>query len=192
MNQQTGTHPLPEFGVNVAVLPARGLRVLLEPDLAERQILAREADVVSVTWFKAELLFKRWHKNGVSVTGEVRAGLVQACAVTLDPVETLVAETVERLFAPKGSKLARPRLDQDGEWVINHEGPDIPDTFIGDTIDAWEIALEHFLLGVDPFVRKEGAEFETNGPGAKGAANGDRARENPFAALKGLISKDDE
>lgn len=175
------------YPVSVVTLPGRGFRIVLEPDEAERAELARLAGIVSVNRFRAELLFKRWHKNGVAVTGEVQAQITQECAVTLEPLTNTVQEAVERWFVPDGSKLTRPQLNEEGEWVLDPDGPDIPDPFTGDTLDAWEIVLEHFLLGIDPFARKEGAELSLAPTGQDAAEEEGDGRQTPFAGLKDLL-----
>jgi len=173
--------------VNVAVLPTRGLRVVLNADAKERVILAEEAGVQSVKNFTGELLFKRWHKNGVTVTGQVMADIVQQCVVTLDPVDGKVSEQIDRTFVPENSKLARPRLSSEGELLLDYEGKDEPELFSGDTLNAWEIALEHFQLGIEPFPKKpdvaldEAEGFTQEGPADAGELH------KPFAGLKDLL-----
>lgn len=178
------------YPVNVATLPGRGLRVLLEPGEAERADLARYVGVLSVNTFHGELVFRRWHKNGVAVSGEIRAHVTQECVVTLEPVVNSVSETVERWFVPDGSKLARPQLNQEGEWIIDPDGPDVPDPFTGDELDAWEIAMEHLLLGIEPYPRKQGAEFDQQGIGET-EDSGSTHRQKPFAGLKDLLKDSD-
>ena len=173
--------------INITVLPAKGRRVKLEPDKRERKRLADEASVLSVEWFVAELVFKRWQVNVVSITGTVRANLTQECVVTLEPLQTTVHEEVDRTFVPEGSKLLRPKLNNEGELIVDYDGRDEPEPFVGENLDAWEIAIEHFLIGIDPYPRKPGAEFtpliESDGS--------DSLKESPFAALKGLIKPKD-
>ncbi len=169
--------------INVAVLPTKGRRIKLEPDEAERRQLAIDADAISVEWFVAELEFKRWQKNGISVTGYVKANLTQECVVTLEPMQTSVEEEIDRTFLPEGSKLLRPRLNSEGELVVDYDGKDEPEPFVGENLDAWEIAIEHFLIGIDPYPRKPGAEFEP----VIESDGSQSSEESPFAALKDLI-----
>lgn len=179
------------YEVNVAVLPARGMRVVLEADAAEKLIIAREADAVSVDRFSCELLFKRWHRNGVSVTGEVFADIIQQCVITLEPVRSEVREPVDRTFIPDGSKLTRPHLNRDGEMVLDYEGRDEPEAYSGDTLNAWKIALEHFLLGVEPFPRKDGAALPEGENTGETDGSGQTERPGPFAGLKDLLEPKD-
>ena len=96
--------------VSVGVLPAKGLRLKLEPDEAERLWISEEAGILSIKQLNADLLFRHWRRDGVSVAGSVRATITQQCGVTLEPVEEIVSEEIDRTFLPEGSKLAKPRF----------------------------------------------------------------------------------
>ena len=171
--------------VNVQVLPQKGMKLKIEPDAAQLKLIADEADIVSVERFVAELEFRRWQRKGVSVTGHVSADITQECVVTLEPVKSTIREEIDRTFLPEGSKLLKPKLDDEGELVLDVEGRDEPEMFGGVTLDAFAIALEHFILGIDPFPRKEGAEFGEMISGEE--VSKEDAKESPFAALKDLF-----
>ena len=178
---------MPSFAVHVATLPSAGLRIMLEPDEAERQALAREAGIDEITRFAAELHFRRWRKDGVSLKGHIDAVVVQPSVVSLEPVTSQMSEPFEATFLPDGSKLAKPRYSEEGEMLLDPEGADAPELFSGDTIDAWEILLEHFMLGIDPFPRKEGA-----GLPASDSGDDTDAQASPFAKLSRLRGEMDK
>lgn len=169
----------PTLPVQVNVLPSKGMPVSVDATAQERAWLAQEAGAESVESFNAELTVKRWQRDGVKIAGRLRASLTQACIVTLEPVESRVEETVDRTFVPSTSKLAKPRLNSDGEWLLDAEGSDPPDVLESDTLDIWEVLLEQFLLAVEPFPRAEGATFEQAGelPAEEGR------KPSPFAVL---------
>lgn len=173
--------------INIAVLPGKGRRVKLEPNEVESMELANEAGIVSVEWCLCELEFRRWRRDGVAVTGTVKANITQECVVTLEPIQTKIDEQIDRTFLPDGSKLLRPRLSSDGEMIVDFEGKDEPEMFLGETLDAWEIAMEHFILGIDLFARKPGAEFVISSDTEKDSEIDQSEEKSPFAALKGLI-----
>jgi hypothetical protein len=54
----------------------------------------------------------------------------------------------------------------------------MPEPLTDGSVDLGVIATEYFLLGIDPYPRKEGAVFE--------AAPAKDPRESPFAALADL------
>ena len=141
------------------------------------QIAVRDA---TRALLEADLQVARWKKDGVKIKGEVRAKIVQACVVTLEPVESLIEEPVEAIFVPEGSRLARIAANDSGEMVLDPDGPDIPDVFTGDTIDAGGVVAEHVAMAIDPYPRKQGASFGERIE----STDKDDARPNPFAALK--------
>ncbi len=153
------TSPI-SFPVNVARLPQRGMSVVLEADAETRGALAAAHDVLEVVSLRADLVATSWKKGGVRIAGRLRATIVQACIVSLEPVETKIDEEVSALFLPEGSKLVAPARSADGEILLDAEGDDAPETFSGDTIDVGSLVEEFFELGIDPYPRKGGASLE--------------------------------
>ncbi|PWK67486.1 DUF177 domain-containing protein [Aminobacter sp. AP02] len=145
------------FPVNVARLPQKGMSAVVDADAFQRAALAEAHGLLSVERYKADLLVTKWKRNGVKVSGRVKAQITQACIVTLEPVEATIDEDVEGVFLPEDSKLARRGFNEAGEILLDAEGPDSPETFTGDTIDAGALAEEFFGLAIDPYPRKTGA-----------------------------------
>lgn len=83
--------------------------------------------------------------------------------MTLEPVPSKIDETVEHIFVPEGSKLARMVTNEQGEIVLDPDGPDIPDQFTGDSIDVGAVVAEFAALAIDPYPRKPDAEFAVKG-----------------------------
>jgi uncharacterized metal-binding protein YceD (DUF177 family) len=101
--------------------------------------------------------------------------------VTLEPVESTIDEHFEQTFVPEGSKLARIVTNEVSEMVLDPDGPDLPEVFSGDTIDAGAIVGEFAALAIDPYPRKPGVDFVDH---IEGDAEDNAGRRNPFAALK--------
>lgn len=178
--------PAPSMPVQVNVLPSKGMSIPVSANEAERAWLAQQAGVESVETFRADLTLKRWQRDGVKLSGNLRADLTQACIVTLEPVAGHAEETIERTFVPPDSRLAKPRLNSDGEWLLDVEGADPPDVLEADTLEIWGVLLEHFLLAIDPFPRAPGAVFsEAENPQAE-----DDRPPSPFAVLNKLKRPD--
>lgn len=181
---QAGAKPAeaPAFShpVKVGTLSASLTTLRLEADAAALAALARQWNVTEVRSLKAELQIARWKKDGVRVKGRVMADLVQECVVTLEPVESHLDEPVEATFVPDGSKLARALTAETAEMVLDPDGPDAPDIFVGDTIDIGQTVAEHAAMAIDPYPKKPGAAF----PGHIESTEKDDKRPNPFAALK--------
>ena len=187
------TEPHAEFSrspisrtVTVSTLPTTGFPVRIDASEAERGELAVAHGLSSVESFHADLELKRWRKDGVRIRGTIRAKIVQECIVTLVPVVSDLDIPVDAVFLPEDSPLRRP-VDEDGALIVDPEGPDIPETFEGGSIDAGAIAEEFFELAIDPYPRAPGAELDeassTDGDG------GEDAGDNPFARLAALRDK---
>lgn len=174
------------YKVKVGHISANPVTVKLEADEREREGLARLWKVQAVRRLASELQINRWKKDGVRIRGRVEAEIVQACVVTLEPVESTIVEDIDRIFVPEGSRLARLVLDERGEMVLDPEGDDVPDAFSGDTIDAGEAVCEAVALAIDPYPRKAGVEFS----GHVESTLADDQKPSPFAALKDWQKKD--
>ena len=167
--------------VNVSVLPVSGRREHLRPDAEALGKLARAHDLLAVSSFEADLAVRKWQRDGVRVTGRVRAAVSQACVVTLDPVEARIETDIDAVFLPEGSRLLQRTVSGDSmELVIDPEGEDVPETFTPPNLDLGAIAEEFFVLALDPFPRSAAAPktpIEHLAP---------VRRENPFAVLARL------
>ncbi|MBB4065488.1 YceD family protein [Gellertiella hungarica] len=168
------------YVVKVGHISANPVTVTLSADEKEREGLARLWQVEKVDGLSAELQIARWKKDGIRIRGTVRADIVQNCIVTLDPLPAHIEETIDQIFIPEGSKLARITLDGQGEMVVDPDGPDAPELFHGDSIDAGEVVAEFAALAIDPYPRKEGIDFRDH---IEDDGTNDR-RPSPFAALK--------
>lgn len=145
------------FRVSILRLPRGGMPVAMEADERQREALASAHGLLSVERFRADLLVTPWKREGVKVTGRVRADITQQCIVTLDPLPAHVEEEVSGVFLPADSKLGRLGFGEGGEIYLDADGPDAPETFTGDTIDVGALAEEFFGLGINPYPRKPGS-----------------------------------
>ncbi len=176
---EAGDRPF-SYPVKVGHISANPVDVHLEADDTELKGLAALWNVLSVESLTADVKISRWKRDGVRMKGHVQAKIVQACVVTLEPVESVIDEDFEQLFVPADSKLARaPSMDA-GEMILDPDGPDLPETFVGDTIDAGEAVTEFAALAIDPYPRKPGVAFE----GHLEDSGEDDKKPSPFAALK--------
>jgi uncharacterized metal-binding protein YceD (DUF177 family) len=176
--------------INVLKLPAKGLNVKIEPDADALAALAEAMDVLSISAFSAKLNIKRWHKDGVRVSGPLSAVLHQQCVITLKPVEEVINEEINAVFVPETSKLAKPDVSGEAnELLIDPEGDDVPEVFQSPFLDVGEITAEFFALEINPYPRIDGAEEEAKKFAEDSNPDGDDAKENPFAALAALKDK---
>ena len=145
------------YMVNVRRLPKLGMNIKLAPDAQERTTLAPHLDVLNLHEFSAKLNFAPWTKDGVKVVGEFAALLDTQCPVTLEPVSQKFETAFDAKFVPSTSKLAKPKVNEEGEMILDFEADDIPDIFEGEELDAWAIAKEYLMLEIDPFARAKDA-----------------------------------
>ncbi|GAB5375253.1 MAG: DUF177 domain-containing protein [Acuticoccus sp.] len=148
--------------------------VTVEASEAERAAIAEALDLVSLDSLTAELTVRPWRKEGVRVVGTVRADLAQACVVTLEPVHSHVEEDFDVRLHPDA-------VECNSDVEIDVEAADPPEPLEGDLVDVGAIALEHFVLGVEPYPRAPGAVFDTAGD-----AEEEAEEPSPFAALAAL------
>jgi hypothetical protein len=172
------THPdQPPWSQRIALaeVPDEGLHVALEADADVRAILARTANLRELPRLEASFDLRRKGAGVLHVAGEVIATVGQSCVVTLDPVEKNLHELVDLTFSPDAADTLG---DGDGEASFGMTDSDAPEPLADGYVDLGAIATEYFLLGIDPYPRKDGAVFESEV--AKDP------RESPFAALAEL------
>jgi uncharacterized metal-binding protein YceD (DUF177 family) len=108
--------------------------------------------------------------KGVHVAGRVRAAITQTCVVTLEPFDSTIEEEVAVDFAETSGMPAEPPTEM-------HEY-EPPDEIVNGHIDLGAITAEFLALGLDPYPRKPGVDFEFRD---------DRdEKDSPFAALNRL------
>jgi hypothetical protein len=163
--------------IALADVPEEGLHVALEADSEVRATLARTANLRELSRLEASFDLRRKAADILHIEGEVVADICQNCVVTLDPVDKNLNEPVDITFAPNA---AATLGDKAGEASFGMTDGDTPEPLVGGLVDLGVIATEYFLLGIDPYPRKEGAVFED-------AAPKDQS-ENPFAALAELTN----
>jgi uncharacterized metal-binding protein YceD (DUF177 family) len=149
-------------------VPETGRHVDLVADAETRAAIAELAEVVSLPRVIAEFDVARYGRGGLRVVGRVSATVEQTCVVTLEPIESVIDEPIDLVFAPAVSAGV-------GEVEMT---PDAPDELVDGAVDLGAIATEFLILGIDPYARKADAVFEVP------AAGDDSA--HPFEALAAL------
>lgn len=164
--------------VRVDNLPGRGMRQHISADRQERAALAERFGLAGLESLEADFVLTR-SGRGARVRGEARAKATQTCIVTLEPFDVEIVEEVDVQFAPAANS---PKPRQGEEQEIRLDAEDEPDPLVDGRIDIGELAAEFISLGLDPYPRKPGVEFETPEP------DGDK-EEAPFASLAQLRPK---
>lgn len=152
------THRLP-----LAHVPAAGQTLRLAASPAERAALAERFELLALHEFTAELRLKPGPEGVILVTGQMKAGLEQACGITLVPVRQSIAEPVAWRLLPEG--MAPSDGEDDPDDIESEQG----------AADLAEALAQQLSLAIDPYPRAPGAEMPADlaGEGAHG----------PFATL---------
>ena len=166
--------PEPEFSYEIELgdLGKTGKVFRLSATEEQRARVAARLGTPSVEKLEGEMRVTST-KTAIRIEGSIDAALTRECVASLEPMQEEVSETFEIDF------LRTPPDDADGEdW-------DAPDVHEGDSLDLGELLVQQLSLAMDPFPRKEGA---------KSLAEAYAPKENisPFAALQGVIGKDDD
>ena len=167
---------------NLNRLGPSGDDITLEATAEERADIARQVDVLEVPAFNARILLKKAGLNRFSLHYALKADVLQACVVSLEPVAAHVVWdfTRELLFVPHLKRPAEKELEK--EIVIEPSDDEAPEEIESLHFDLMAPLIEELLLALDPYPRAPGVEFQPpDGDGDK--------PESPFAALKELKSR---
>lgn len=181
-------------------VPPEGMDLTISATDAERHALAVEHGLEGLAKLEGSLHVEPWRKDGLAVTGEMRARVTQICVVTLDRFDSEIVEPIDVKFAPGVSAQSSgvpsqgaanraqrraPQFEGMSAPKADFEGEDPPDPIVNGQIDVGALVAEFLALGLDPYPRKPGVEFEEPRP----AGEADLA-ESPFSklqALKGIL-----
>lgn len=172
----------PAWSEKLAVddVPEEGLHLEIAADEAARLSIARMAVLRDLPKLEAVFDIERRGPHSLRVTGTVFATVVQDCVVTLEPFENEVREDIDLVFSQRAE---RPICDEEGKATVHLGETDPPEQMHGGVVDLGAIATEFFMLGVDPYPRKEGAVFDA-------PAQSEDPATHPFAALAALKKGD--
>ena len=198
MSARADANISPAFSRLLAVeeVPPEGLDLTISATEAERATIAAADGLEGLAKLEGSLHIAPWGKGGVSVTGEMRARISQICVITLEPFESEIVEPIQVKFAPEagapmdrgavsplpGKSARRRRITPPTQAAPTAEfaDEDPPDPIIDGRIDLAALIAEFLALGLDPYPRKPGVEFEDARVG------GTEAAESPFAKLEAL------
>ncbi|MBZ0215321.1 MAG: DUF177 domain-containing protein [Fimbriimonadaceae bacterium] len=148
-----------EWVVDVTSLPREGVEYRFEADPEMRAKLADALDLLSLDRFAVRVKVSSRKKRRFHVAGELNGEVVQACVVTLKPVNSVIAANFDRLLIAQDNP---DRQTADGqtprEIVFDPTEDDPPDVFDGNEIDIGLIAVEELALQLDPYPRHPSAD----------------------------------
>ena len=174
MSQEPFSYP-----VVASDVPAEGRQFSLRADSEERCRLAEALGVPEVASLSAELVLRPLAGQSFAVRGALSASVVQTDVVTLDPIRQEVSEQIDLTLVRADPTW--PGLTRDD--LIDAAEPNGPDLYHNGRIDLGVIVAEHLALGLDPYPRAPGVNFE-------GYIEDDPAADpSPFAALAKLTDR---
>ena len=180
------TRQTPVLSVSIAAkkLPQEGMPIDFEANETERRQLAEALELIGVQSFRAKLTARAWQRDGVRVTGDLRAVVEQTSVVTLDALRRTYPIAFDATYVPEGSKLARIARPDEHELHIDPEGDDPPETFVGDEIDLGPLLVEYLALALDPYPRSGDERFEA----VETDPEPEAGKVSPFAKLATLAA----
>jgi uncharacterized metal-binding protein YceD (DUF177 family) len=134
--------------------------------------IAAWAQIEAVGRFRARIDLKRLGPARFSFRATLEAEIVQACVVTLEPVEARLALDVARTL-----QLVRTLRPVD-DFTLDG-GDDAEEEIDNPRFNLAGPLLEEFSLAIDPYPHRPGVAFEA-------PADAQAGPENPFARLKVL------
>lgn len=162
--------------IDVSSIPQDGMDIVVTATEQELRAVAKTYGFLDVRGLAADLRARVSASGIVTISGRLRAELVQSCVVSLEPVEERIDEPVSTRFVPESFEVA-------GEPVAGvGDTSDADETFSGTAVDVGRFVLDEFLLSVDPYPRAPGAVLPSD--------VADPAPDSPFAALSRLKRDD--
>ncbi len=169
--------PPPEFSRPVDVRQAEGKHMQLTANPQECAALARRFGLVRIERLAAELVLSRV-ENGAEGRGQLKAAIVQTCAVSGEDLPVKIDEPIFFRFVS-----AEGELRPDEEVEISLDDCDEIE-FSGTMIDVGEAVAQSLALAIDPFAVGPNAEQVRRKAGLL-----DEGAAGPFAALAALKGK---
>ncbi|MBV9654208.1 MAG: DUF177 domain-containing protein [Acetobacteraceae bacterium] len=147
----------PEFShtLTIAKIGTDGTEVSVGADEAARQAVARRLGLIAVEALTCDWRLHPGPAGRIAASGRLRARVVQASVLSLEPVEAAVAEDFNCVFVPAGTET--DDIDPEAEDELPYEGG---------VLDLGEAVTEQLALALDQYPRKQGEEWSAPGESA--------------------------
>lgn len=167
---------------NLGRLGNAGDAVTFSADAGQRAAIAAWSGVLSVEGFSVAVDIKKLGPTRFGLEFKVTADVTQACVVTLEPVAAHLEKAFSRELHFAGQIRRKLPEDESGPDLVldsgEEEGPEEIESLHYDLAGP---ALEEYVLGLEPYPRRPGVEFQP-------PAEASETPKSPFAVLKGLKS----
>jgi uncharacterized protein DUF177 involved in 23S rRNA accumulation len=162
-------------------VPERGLSSAREATPDELGAVASALDLLACKSLTAAYSIVPTANGRYHLTGTLRAEVMQACVVTLDPVDSTIEESFDVTFWPE-EEMPEP---SSGALDLDEE-PD-PEPIVSGQIAVGRVVFECLAAAIDPFPRRPDAVLDRNSAAAAEGAVG--KTESPFAVLANIKPK---
>jgi hypothetical protein len=175
--------PVPEFDrqVSLADIPGGGLALRLTATAAECAGLARRYEVAAVDDLVVTARLRPLSGGRYRLAGRFRARVQQTCVVSLEPMESEIAEDFDVTFQADAAPGRATEVD------IDAIGEDPPEPVVDGRIPVGETVAQLLALAIDPFPRSPEAVLENANAGDDASESQAESRpDSPFAILRKL------
>ncbi|MFC4351624.1 YceD family protein [Fodinicurvata halophila] len=152
----------------------------------ERDSLVQRFELLSLDYLEGVLKLKKVRAGrGLHVNGTVRAGVVQQCVVSLEPVEVKIEEEFSLdfdLLSPDEQEVTQELLEE--EVTVDPEEDREP--LNGQMLDLGELLTQQMAIALPSFPRKPEAELERSQWGSEAVEEEFSEKVSPFSKLKEL------
>ena len=144
--------------INVAQLPSTGIKI---NETIKKEICSKIASRVAVDVLES-LIIKISVCPGnepilkAHVIGEIKATIIQACSVTLEPISSKLRIPVHLTFAEGNNYNQTSLID------IDPEEETWPELMYGGEFDLGEVLIQLLTVEINPFPRKPETSFEAS------------------------------
>jgi uncharacterized metal-binding protein YceD (DUF177 family) len=183
--------------VSPEAIGEQGRTMSIEADRDECARLAERLGLNSLESLSAEIGLTPQKKGRfIHLEGRLQADIQQTCVVTLEPIETHIEASIERLYDTTMETLSDGDTVKEGDDFdveIDSEDDDPPEALMEGQIDIGEAITEQLALEINPFPRKPGISFAEYSSGTEdGSADGADntvSGAGPFSGLASLKKK---
>jgi len=167
--------------LDLSVMAQAGGDEYFEVPERDRAAIAKAFSVDAIEDLAARLHVTRISTNEFAVAGNLKATVLQSCVVTLQPIRTRFDLDVSRHYrvVPPAWRRKEPSILD--VTMDEEETETVPSS----SVDVASPVLEELSLAIDPYLKAEGAEFEST-------ENESLREESPFAVLKALKVRDEK
>jgi hypothetical protein len=147
----------------------------------ELETVARALGLVACAGLEVSYTIAPAGQGRYTLSGMLRAEVVQTCVVSLDPVTNTIEEGFEAEFWPE-KDIVPPR-----GGVLNLDEAADPEPIVAGQIAIGRTVFECLAQSLDPYPRKPGATLDWRAPTSEDSAGG--KPEGPFAVLANIKTR---